>query len=100
MAARSLIWSPKAKQDLYRIWEYYSGLASAVIADKLLREIAVSSERLSQHPFAGRSRNELRQGLRSTRVPPYSIFYRITDNTVEIVRVLHERRDLSAALKG
>jgi len=29
---------------------------------------------------------------------PYSIFYRVRNDDVEIARVLHERRDFSAAL--
>jgi len=28
-------------------------------------------------------------------VHPYTIFYRVDDHAVEIVRVLHERRDLA-----
>ncbi len=32
------------------------------------------------------------------RVAPYLVFYRIGDDAIEIVRVLHDRRDLEAAL--
>jgi toxin ParE1/3/4 len=37
-------------------------------------------------------------GLRSTLVHPYVIFYRIKDETVQIVRVLHGRRNFPAIL--
>jgi plasmid stabilization system protein ParE len=38
-------------------------------------------------------------GLRSILVHPYAVIYRVTDDAVEIVRVLHERRDLPTELK-
>jgi len=49
---------------------------------------------LEEHPLAGRARDELRLGLRSITVPPHVVFYRITDNDPEIVRVLDGRRDI------
>jgi len=36
-------------------------------------------------------------GLRSALVRPYSIFYRISGEDIEIVRILHERRNLATA---
>ena len=37
--------------------------------------------------------------MRSVLTRPYTLFYRIADTRVELVRVLHERRDFAAALK-
>jgi plasmid stabilization system protein ParE len=34
-------------------------------------------------------------GLRSVLVHPYTVFYRLNDGAVEIVRILHERRDIA-----
>ncbi len=41
-------------------------------------------------------RTELIKGMRSIVVHPYLVFYRPGDAVVEIVRVLHGRRDLDA----
>ena len=49
---------------------------------------------LEDHPFAGRSRDEIRPGLRSALSSPYVIFYRVKDNIPEGVRVLDGRRDV------
>jgi plasmid stabilization system protein ParE len=38
-------------------------------------------------------------GLRGLLAQPYTVFYRITEPCIEIVRVLHERRDFPAVLK-
>jgi plasmid stabilization system protein ParE len=41
----------------------------------------------------------IKGGLRAVAAHPYTIFYRLGDTGgVEIVRVLHEHRDLPAAL--
>jgi toxin ParE1/3/4 len=55
-----------------------------------------AGRRLSEHAFVGRPRDELTPGLRSVLVHPHVIFYRVADERVEIVRVLHQRRDLEA----
>jgi plasmid stabilization system protein ParE len=38
-------------------------------------------------------RNDVAPGLRSVLSKPYVIFYRVDDARVEVVRVLHERRN-------
>jgi len=49
---------------------------------------------LERHPFSGRPRDGLRPGLRSLLADPHVIFYRVQNDTAEIVRVLHGRQDL------
>jgi toxin ParE1/3/4 len=93
MAVRAVVWAPRAKQDLRDIWRYYIRVASPEIADRIVREIASSAERLGQNPLPGRDRDELRPDLRSLLVHPHTLFYRIEANTAQVVRVLHERRD-------
>ncbi|HEX2138037.1 MAG TPA: type II toxin-antitoxin system RelE/ParE family toxin [Microvirga sp.] len=93
---RRVVWAPKALQDLRSVWRYYARVASPDIADSLLREIAQTAERLSAQSLRGRARDELNPGLRSVLAHPYTIFYRVRNGTVEIVRVLHERRNFPA----
>jgi len=94
---KSLAWAPKARRDLIDIWKYFAKVASHEIADDLLDEIDRAASRLRDRPYLGRLRNEIAPGLRSVLIPPHSIIYRVTDATIEISRVLHERRDFSAA---
>jgi toxin ParE1/3/4 len=44
----------------------------------------------------GQRRDEIRPGLRSFPLPPHIIFFRFAGNTVEVLRVIHGRRDLRA----
>jgi toxin ParE1/3/4 len=45
-------------------------------------------------PHRGRRRPEIGPEFRSIPVPPVVVFYRVTDETVEIVRIVDGRRDL------
>jgi toxin ParE1/3/4 len=93
-----LHWSGPAERDIRDIWSYYVAEASTEIADKVFEQIRIAAQRLIQHPLSGRPRDELRPGLRSILSDPYVIFYRVSDRGVQIVRVIHGRRNLSAAL--
>jgi toxin ParE1/3/4 len=96
--AERLSWSPQAERDVREIWAYYAVRASAEAASKVLRTIEAAVGRVANLPMAGRPRDDLRPSLRSVLAHPYLIFYRLKDGGVEIVRVLHERRDLPKAL--
>ena len=86
--------SESAKQDLRDIWRglaEYSGLS---FADSTLAKIESKFRLLAKFPSSGRMRDELSVGLRSYPAGDFAIFYRILDMTVEVVRVLHGRRDI------
>ena len=86
-------------QDLREVRRYYARIASPEIADNVLRSIDRATTRIAERPLARRSREELMPGLRSALARPYTIFFRIRNDDLEIVRVLHERRDFPAAFK-
>jgi toxin ParE1/3/4 len=94
---RQLEWAPKARRDLIDIWRYFADAASSDVADTLLRNIEFASERLSAHPMLGRPRADISPGVRSILMHPYVIVYRVSDKSVEIARVLHERQDVASA---
>ncbi len=66
------------------------------VADNLLREIHRVATRVAASPLSWRARDELIPGLRSAIARPYTVFYRIGNDRVDIVRILHERRDFPA----
>src|SRR5437762_10414837 len=103
-----VVWAPAARRDLLDIWRYFAEVASPELADGLLRDIAFAADRLSTDPQMFRVRMDLMPdlpgGLRSVPVHPYTIFYRVQptvdgdDKGVQIIRVLHERRDFPPIL--
>jgi len=94
-ASRTTVrWSPEARADLFEIWSYYRNEASESVADKIVHGIVERTRQLAEFPLTGRTRDELRAGLRSLAASPHVIFYRVRSEVPEIVRVLHGRRDL------
>jgi len=94
---RDIVATPRAQRDLIEIWLYFADVASPDLADRLLLDIDRAARRLVEYPRLGRPRDDVLAGLRSVIVPPYAILYRVTEENVEISRILHTRRDLAAA---
>src|SRR6202049_1922580 len=89
-------WSPEAEQDLFAIWIHLAREASPDVADEQLRSLDRACEALAQWPHSGRARDELFRGVRSIAVEAYVVFYRVGNSAIEIIRVLHGRRDVDA----
>jgi toxin ParE1/3/4 len=89
-------WSPEAEQDLLAIWIHVAREASPDVADEQLRSVDRACEVLAEWPHSGRARDELFRGVRSIVVDPYVVFYRVGNSAIEIIRVLHGRRDVDA----
>ena len=47
----------------------------------------------------GRARDELAPGLRSLVVRQYVLFYRVAPDAVQVVRILHGKRDIDSLMK-
>lgn len=90
--------TPRADSDLEDIWDYvFADTGSVEIADRLIDSITDRFLLLASHPHLGRSRHEdLRPGLRSFPVGDYVIIYRIRDENVLILRVLHGSQNIPA----
>lgn len=85
--------SQQAEKDLEDIWIYLAQ-QDEIAADCQVARLLDRFPMLAQFPNMGRQRNELLTGLRSFPVKPYIIFYTIYSERVDIVRILHQSRDL------
>ena len=89
--------SRRARQDLEEIWSYIAG-DSVAAADRTVLAIWRKFEALREQPRMGSPRPEVRQGMRLLVEEPFLILYefRASTDVVEIVRVVHGARNLSA----
>jgi toxin ParE1/3/4 len=85
--------SQQAEKDLEDLWIYLAQ-QDEIGADRQVARLLDRFPMLAQFPNMGRQRNELLTGLRSFPVKPYIIFYIILPERVEIVRILHQSRDI------
>jgi toxin ParE1/3/4 len=92
---RSILISPEAEDDLIQAAEYLDReTGNFVFGHRLHDEFDHILDLISENPSMGRARPELQNGMRGFPHGHYTIFWRLHDDTVEIVRVLHQRQDV------
>ena len=88
----------QARRDLLEIWEHIAD-DNPSSADRLLDMLDARINRLAEHPFLGPARPDIRRDLRYLVCDNYLVLYRVLDDVVEVVRVLHGARNLTAIFK-
>lgn len=89
----------KAVEDLTNIWDYTFEVWSEVQADKYYNYLLDCFQNLADNPKLGRTYSEVTECLLGFRATQHIIFFRkISQTTIEIVRVLHARMDLRSRI--
>ena len=83
--------SKKAVSDLEEIWFYTFEKWSKEQADRYYNLIFNEINYISKNVSAGKSMEHVRKGYRATKVKSHLIFYKIVNDTIEIIRILHEQ---------
>jgi len=86
--------SQEADNDLVNIYDYTITQFGDEQAVTYLSGLENSFDNLCRTPLSGRNRSEIREGLRSIAYVSHIIFYRLIENKVWIVRILHSSRDI------
>ncbi|MFN3946231.1 MAG: type II toxin-antitoxin system RelE/ParE family toxin [Allosphingosinicella sp.] len=103
MTAKPVLRRRAARNDIIAASDHYEDEAGADIARRFLGAVEEAIGKLGERPGAGSPRLGEALGmprLRSRPVDrfPYLIFYEESGDRVEIVRVLHTKRDLAGIL--
>ena len=93
-----VVFSPAAKIDVEQIWDYTCDRWDAAQAERYIRSIQRGVERVASNPLIGRACDEVRVGYRRHAVGSHTLYYRVADDLVVVVRVLHERMDVDLHL--
>lgn len=102
---RRFVRRPKAREDIIGHTRYINR-ENPDAAWRFLLAIEEFFEILKKQPEIGpvyRTSNSRLEGLRMfplRRFKEYVIFYRLTETTVEVVRVLHGKRDIKGVLES
>lgn len=92
-------WTRRATRDAREIWRYYSEVASREVANRLIAELIEAANRAAGRPLNWPARGDIAPGVRGIRRKPYIVFFRSVPDGIEILRVLHERRDIAAVFR-
>jgi toxin ParE1/3/4 len=77
--------------ELEEIWIYVAP-DDEQAADRLVNRLLNEIGKLGQRPGMGRSRDDIAEGIRSWPCGSYVIYYRLADDIVEILHVVHGAR--------
>jgi len=94
--------TPLAKADIFEIWSYIAD-NSEDAANRVEQAIYDACAFVAEAPMRGHSRSDLTtRSLRFwtlTRYPNYTVVYRPEMSPVQVVAILHGKRDLRRLLK-
>lgn len=93
---RQIVRTDLAEQDLEKLIEYLDERSPAA-ADRLAAGLDETCRLLAAQPGLGRPRDELARGIRSVVIEKnYVVLFRVADEAVVIVRIVHGAMNLSA----
>jgi toxin ParE1/3/4 len=88
--------SPRAQVDLDEIWDYTAEKWGNDQAERYIRLLQHGIETVASDPRRGSSCDEIRSGYRKYLVGSHVVFYRLTSDGIDVVRILHSRMDFKA----
>lgn len=91
--------SRKAIADLEDIYAYTARTWSVSQADRYYKLLFDEITHICRHPESGRDMTHIRKAYKASKVKSHVIFYRVNNEVIEIVRILHERMDVKNRLK-
>jgi toxin ParE1/3/4 len=92
------VFSKKAVIDLEEIWLYTVEKWSVAQADRYYLLIIDEIDYICKNIDSGKPMDNIRKGYRASKVKSHLIFYLVVNDTVEIIRILHQRIDMENRL--
>ncbi len=90
----------KAVEDLANIWKYTFDEWSERQADRYYKALLATCQRIAKNPALGKSYHEVIPDLFGVKSNRHIIFYRkMSENLIEITRILHGRMDIENRVK-
>ena len=89
----------EAQIDLEDIFDCSEDNFGLDIAVKYLNDLENTFFSLCEHPYLGKNRFEIKFDVYSFVHKEHLILYKITETTIDILRVLHQSRDLPRFFK-
>ena len=90
---KRLRYTAQALQDFQDIHDYIAQ-DNIDAASDFIERLNERCNELCEMPGIGRKRDDLAPGMRSSAVGEHLIFYHVLDGDLEVVHVLHGRRNL------
>ena len=92
--------SPLAQHDLEEIWLYTFHQWSSVQADSYVSDILAACDGLLAGEKIDLNANEIRAGYAKYFCGSHTIYYKISGEYLDVIRILHQSRNVDAHLAG
>src|SRR5262245_51750682 len=99
LSNRSLRIAPAARRDIRLILRNTLQRWGADQRDAYRERLNDALLELTRFPEMGRARDEVSQGLRSQIVGEHVVYYRVSEQFVRILRIVHPRMDVASMFK-
>lgn len=87
-----IIWRANARRDLAAIIRYVANVNP--LAARRLRQVLMDSVLpVSEHPYLYRESQTIPTVREIVAHPNYIVYYRVTESCIEVVNVIHTRRE-------
>lgn len=90
--------SPRAQQDLEEIWLYTFQQWSPTQADNYVSEILSACKGLAAGEKVGITAEFIRKGYWKYFSGPHTIYYKLSEPYLDVIRILHQSREVEAHL--
>ena len=90
---RIVRFSPKAKADLDSIWDHSLNEWGAERTEAYVRSIDSVIALIDQFPALARNASDIRPGLLKYTVGSHAVFLRVSEQSIDVVRILHQHMD-------
>ena len=90
--------SPRAQSDLNGIWDYTAETWGTDQAERYVRLIAEAINALTASPARGKRCDHIREGYRKYPAGSHILFYRLSGDGIDVVRILHQQMDFDRHL--
>jgi toxin ParE1/3/4 len=91
---RTVSRTPLAAQDVREIVDYLLEYSEPA-AERFTAELETACRLLTSQPRMGRDRDDLVLGVRSVVVGKYLVFFRASDEAIQVLRVIHGARNIT-----
>lgn len=97
---RALNFTPRARADLDKIWDYTADTWGIAQAERYILEIRDTCLALARAEMTGRDASDILPGYRKMQAGRHVVFYRLPDDdTLDVVRILHGRMDFPTHIR-
>ncbi len=98
---KPVYWTPEAKARLKDIQDYIIEQHAPMAAQEVVTGLLLRARQLKTAPLSGHQMQDYPDDdLRELLEKPYRIIYRITEHQIEILTVMHYRRQLPTTARS